>query len=511
MKAYLMHRDCDFDIGRDLPNNHEALTQDLELDTLLGAMSAGDRLLYEVSERALLGSLQDPEDIVYRQEILADCMAHPSIVRELYALAGEALAAEKSVWGGMYRASPRSLLTTSVKKMELLVGFLRRLREMTDAHAGDFSSPGFKRFFTMLAAELDERYFELVESQLRDLNFKSGMLLSAQLAAGNKGADYVLRRPRQRNWFGRMFDRSAYSFTLPERDENGLRALNRIEDEGANLAANALTQSVDHVHSFFLMLRIEVGFYVACLNLRTQVASSGEPPATFPTAVSEDATALAAEGLCDVSLVLSVASAVVGNDIAADEKSLVMITGANQGGKSTFLRGLGLAQLMMQAGMFVTAASFRANICDGLFTHFKREEDETLESGKLDEELARMSDIADHITSHSMLLCNESFASTNEREGSAIARQIIRALIAEGVKLVVVTHMFELASGFHRDALDHALFLRAERGRNGARPFRLIEGEPLPTSYGHDSYQKVFGGGLSAALSEPDGMLRTER
>ena len=64
-----------------------------------------------------------------------------------------------------------------------------------------------------------------------------------------------------------MFDRSAYSFTLPERDDSGFRALRRIEDEGANLAANALTQSVDHVHSFFLMLRIEVGFYVACLNL----------------------------------------------------------------------------------------------------------------------------------------------------------------------------------------------------------------------------------------------------
>ena len=45
--------------------------------------------------------------------------------------------------------------------------------------------------------------------------------------------------------------------------------------------------------------------------------------------------------------------------------------------------------------MYVAAKSFRANVCDGVFTHYKREEDETLESGKLDEELARMSDIAD--------------------------------------------------------------------------------------------------------------------
>ena len=52
-----------------------------------------------------------------------------------------------------------------------------------------------------------------------------------------------------------MFDRSGYSFTIPERDDNGFRALGELEDRGVNLVANALTQSVDHVHSFFTMLR----------------------------------------------------------------------------------------------------------------------------------------------------------------------------------------------------------------------------------------------------------------
>ena len=102
-----------------------------------------------------------------------------------------------------------------------------------------------------------------------------------------------------------------------------------------------------------------------------------------------------------------------------------MITGANQGGKSTFLRSVGVAQLMTQCGMFVGAQSLRVNVCDGVFTHYKREEDETMESGKLDEELARMSEIADHIGAGSVLLCNESFAATNEREGSQIARQVV--------------------------------------------------------------------------------------
>ena len=59
MKAFLMHADSDFDLAADLPAQEQALTQDLELDTLLRAMAAGDALIYEVTKRALLLSLRD--------------------------------------------------------------------------------------------------------------------------------------------------------------------------------------------------------------------------------------------------------------------------------------------------------------------------------------------------------------------------------------------------------------------------------------------------------------------
>jgi DNA mismatch repair ATPase MutS len=187
---------------------------------------------------------------------------------------------------------------------------------------------------------------------------------------------------------------------------------------------------------------------------------------------------------------------VVGNDISANGKRLVIITGANQGGKSTLLRSLGLAQLMMQAGMFVPANAFSADVCAGVFTHHKREEDRAMTSGKLDEELHRMSEIATHIGPHCLLLCNESFASTNEREGSEIARQVVRAMVDGRVKVLFVTHMFDLAYGFYREALATALFMRAPRESDGHRTFKLADAEPLPTSYGEDSYQRVFGRSL---------------
>ena len=80
----------------ELPPNADALTRDLELDTMLATMAAGDRFLFDIAKRALLLSLPDPEAIGYRQQVLTDCLAQPEVVRELYDLAGEALTAEKS-------------------------------------------------------------------------------------------------------------------------------------------------------------------------------------------------------------------------------------------------------------------------------------------------------------------------------------------------------------------------------------------------------------------------------
>ncbi|HEY4826624.1 MAG TPA: hypothetical protein VIH85_07640, partial [Solirubrobacteraceae bacterium] len=149
MKAFLMHAERDFALEADLPAQAQALTQDLELETLLNAMAAGDQLIYEVAERALLLSMREPEAIAYRQQVLTDSLRQPAVVRELYGLAGEALRAERSIWGSL-RHSPRTSLSSSVQKLELFVGFLRRLRELTDAHSADFASPGFTRFFAML-------------------------------------------------------------------------------------------------------------------------------------------------------------------------------------------------------------------------------------------------------------------------------------------------------------------------------------------------------------------------
>jgi hypothetical protein len=60
------------------------------------------------------------------------------------------------------------------------------------------------------------------------------------------------------------------------------------------------------------------------------------------------------------------------------------------------------------------------------------------------------------------------------------------------IKVFFVTHLYELARGLYKKKIESALFLRAERQLDGGRTFKLIEGEPLPTSYGEDLYNSIF-------------------
>ncbi len=499
MKVLLMHRDTDFDYGRALDEEVDDLVADLELETLFAAMAGKDPFLFEVSRRAVLQGLGDPAAIRYRQQVLIDAISHPTLIRELYELSGEAIEAERKVWRFIFQDMPTSLLSRSTEVMKQFVPFLARVRELVEAHAGNVNSEGFMRFFEMVRTELDESYLATVEAHLKELKFRHGQLFSADLGPSNKGTDYVLRRPRERTLRERLpfggFSR--LSFTIPDRDENGFRALTQLQDSGLKEPAVARVQAADHVLSFFIALHTEVGFYLACLNLREQLAAKAQD-ICFPEPLAPSEQALSAADLYDPCLALKLSERVVASDLKADGKTLVMITGANQGGKSTFLRAIGLGQLMMQAGMFTPARSLRANVCAEVFTHYKREEDESMEGGKLDEELKRMSQIAERIRPNCLLLCNESFASTNEREGSEIARQVVRAMTDNGIKVVFVTHLFDLADSLRRRQLETALFLRAERAPDGTRTFRVLEGDPLPTSHGRDSYERIFGRGAAA-------------
>lgn len=496
MKVFLMHRDRDYDLRQKFPPHESDLTQDLELNTLLSAMAEEDDFVFDVTRHVLFSGLQnDMDTIQYRQAILKDCLQNPTVVRSLYDLTTETLTGKRRHWLGIFSRSPSAVLYDSILMMELFADRLKKVRILAETHAGRFLSEGFTSLFSMIIRELGDDYLADIRNHLTELKFNKGLLLSAALNDSNGGTDYVLRldkKPRS-GWIRRTIrqEKRGYSFRLDERDETGAKILSVIRDKGINLTANALAQSADHVLSFFRLLRTELAFYIGCLNLHKRLTSKGET-ICFPCPSPAGTRRCRCCGLYDVSLSLHMEHPIVSNTIDADGKNRAIITGANQGGKSVFLRSIGLAQMMMHSGMFVAAESYHAELCSGLFTHYKREEDVTMTGGKFDEEMGRLSDIADELTPNAMLLCNESFSATNQREGSEIAGQVMQALLHKHIKVFFVTHLYEFARKAWQNKTDGDLFLRAERRNDGKRTFRLIEGEPSETSYGEDLYREIF-------------------
>ena len=498
MKVRLLHPEHDVDLTSRLTWQVDALiTDDLELNRIYKAMAAGDKFLLETAKAVLTQSITDPAVITYRQQVLADTLANHSLLQQIYDIAAGVDGLElrhKVFLGGLKSKDPAAILRRSVRIMELLTDTLRDLRNLTARSTGRFRSPGLQQLAAMLAHQVSDTYLNHVGDYLDEFQLPRGVLLSSELGAGNTAEHHVLHQPPRRAWLGRLTDTGSegYEFTVDTNDVPGAEALTKLAGRAINDIANTVTQSAEHLQHFFSRLRLELAFYLGCANLHHGLALRGIPTC-YPIPTPTEPHQFHCRDLRDIGLCLATSNTIQGTTTDADHKALTVITGANGGGKSTFLRSVGTAQLMMQAGMFVTAEAFTANVRSGIFTHFTREEDATLTHGRLDEELTRMSTLVDHINPTSLLLCNESFASTNELEGSQLARHIIDAMIDSGVKVFLVTHLYDLAQSLHARHDSAHMFLRAERRPDGGRTFRLLPGEPEPTSHGQDSFRQIFG------------------
>ena len=170
MKVFLLSRDHDFDLQRELPINEPALTQDLGLNNLFNAMAVGDRFLFEVVKKTVLFSLHDIETILYRQDILKDCLKNSAIVRNIYDIAVDSIESKKKHYYWFSGRYPSSTLHSSVEMLQTFVDYLINLKNIADEHADKFESAGFTKFFVMIQQELNDEYFIDVPSIQKKIN-----------------------------------------------------------------------------------------------------------------------------------------------------------------------------------------------------------------------------------------------------------------------------------------------------------------------------------------------------
>lgn len=479
------------------------LIQDLNLHEIFNVMSENSKFIYDTVKNIMLNSLTDIPTIIYRQSILKDCLNNKCAVREFFNIASSAL--KDAVYFKEYTQTsfskiiPASVrLYNSVGLLDLLVKKLESLRSSIRGAENAFESKGLIAFCDRFETLLTEEFFIRVKYYIEDLKSLAedgNVIIGSCIGNGLKGDCHVLRkisRDTNKKSVKKPLQRSLPYNIIPLDNSNIVNSAKEIEDAALIHILRAINQFTNSILHFFEALRFEAGFYVGCINLYDAL-SAISAPISFPFPMDIDNKTLMFDNLYDAGMAIENKKKPVANSLQAPGKTLFIITGANQGGKSTFLRSIGLAQLLMQCGVFVPAESYRSNVFDCVFTHFTREEDAEMYSGKLDEELSRLNSIVNRITPNSLLLMNEPFATTTERDGSRIAAEIISAFHESGVRVMFVTHLYEFSSYFYNMELEKAMFLRAERNVDGSRSFGIKEGNPLRTSFGEDLFREIAG------------------
>lgn len=176
----------------------------------------------------------------------------------------------------------------------------------------------------------------------------------------------------------------------------------------------------------------------------------------------------------------------------SSDNRFFILTGPNQGGKTTFLRSVGIVQVLAQAGCFVPSDYARLEMVDNIFTHFAAAEATDKRTGRFDEEISHVSQIFNSATSNSLVLLNEAFISTRRAEAVDVALRVIGRLLEKGCCGGYVTHFYEILH--ETKGMEGVFNLFAEAIGNadgsGIRTYKIVASTPSYSAYARDIARK---------------------
>lgn len=485
---------------------------DLGLDVLVRALD-WDGLHTRFVRATLLTLVADPEVISYRQAILSDLASDAPwaerLRAELSALLPNLAELSRPRGAPWAQDSPLLLIPPRVSDLELYVACVERLHAALDS-ANDLRSTGLRLLRASIAQVQSDPEFQQLAAELPGLRAQldqiGSVTLGINLDRDLRPASVTLIEISHEQFSG---PRSLVQRLLSRAPTNGpapLAALRHLTERSpdtdplARDLQHALAEVVapvaqaleryQRIHARPLAaLEPELALLLGSIQFAQRLAAHGQPTCLPTIATAAHTLAEAYNPALALQLVQADpqrVATVVRNPIDFDAGRIVCLTGPNRGGKTTYLRAIGLNQVLFQAGLFVAAAAAQITPVDAILTHFPPVEGVEPGAGRLDDEARRLREMFAAATSASLLLFNEPLTSTGEGEALALAEDVLRALRLLGARTIYVTHLHALAAGL--DALNHDAGARivswvAGVDDTAARTYRIRPGQPEARSH----------------------------
>ena len=448
-----------FDRDDGAPHGSEvepACFRDLNLDYLVGSIIRG-RQEYDLAP-FFHNPLTSPDAVAYRHEVLRD-LEDPAIERAVTSFAD----GMRSTRGQLEQANK---FRYAVQQQDVFLRAASTYVEAVQALAGALSegrpsSRGLSSFTRYLSDYLASERFDALATEA-----------SAALT-GLAGVTYRLHLPGGRVNVSRDVGEDDYAADVAktfERFRQGqvkshlsaiatILEMNHVEAAIAEMVARlypaefASLRRFREQHDQFLdeamsVFDREVQFYLAYLEFAKRLRAAGLSMC-YPE-VSDTDPEICAEDAYDVALanhLLVDAKPLVSNDFQLEGRErILVVSGPNQGGKTTFARMVGQLTYLASLGGLVPGSRARLLLPDRIFTHFERGENLHDLTGALADDLVRIRDILRAATARSLIIINEIFTSTSLDDAVLLSTRVLRDVIRIDCVCVCVTFLDELAS-----------------------------------------------------------------
>ena len=437
-------------------NGNRSFARDLNLDQIVAAV-AGDREEHELITEVLYAHLRDAGTVRYRQEVFRDLedAALFSEVQRFADLMHEVRTHLDQLPRMEYRYHREGWLldaaATYCDAVQSLASHLtsaqlnsRGLLALREYLASYVAAAGFQELVSDTGQQKDAlgriRYCTRIRGGRVDVSryqgeddYSAAVLATFERFKQGAVKDY---RVQYRAWPGMNHIQAQITDLVARLFPEEFAAL----DEYCGRHAAFLDEGVTRADR-------ELQFYLAYLDYIRPLESAGLP-FCYPQ-VSTVSKQTEADGSFDIALASKLAGrrTVVRNSLrlGGAERALV-VTGPNQGGKTTFARMFGQLHYLAALGLPVPGQSARLFVPDRIFTHFEKEEDLQNLRGRLEDELVRIHEILAAATSRSVIVLNESFASTSLEDASFLGAEFLGRITGQDQLCLYVTFIDQLAA-----------------------------------------------------------------